>query len=166
MASKIDLDRFRALAKAGAGPKALMAEFGCTHVAVIKFARVNQIVYQGEIEIGIVAQMKACAAAGLTQAETARELGRARSGICRMALQHGIEFHGVKPAPKPAPKPDLPARTADLISTGGRYACLAMFAAKYGLTEAMARQEWHRLGSGVQKQCDANDCLCKRVANV
>lgn len=160
--SKIDLDRFRALAKAGAGPKALMAEFDCTHAAVIKFARDNHIVYQGEIEIGSLARLKACATEGLSQSETAKKLGVSRSGVWRMAQVHGIEFHGVKPAPKP----ELPARTADLISTGGRYACLAMFAAKYGLTEAKARQEWHRLGAGVQKQCDANDCLCKRVANV
>lgn len=162
MASKIDLDRFRALAKAGAGPKALMAEFDCTHAAVIKFSRENNIPYQGEIEIGIVAQIKACAAGGLNVHEAAKEVGRSVGQLRNMALLHGIEFHGIKPAPKP----DLPARTADLISTGGRYACLAMFAAKYGLTEAKARQEWHRLGSGVQKQCDANNCLCKRVANV
>ena len=40
---------------------------------------------------------------------------------------------------------DLPARTASLIATGGRYADLARWAEEWGRTQRQALQEWHGL---------------------
>jgi len=41
--------------------------------------------------------------------------------------------------------PPVPEKTASLIATGGRYADLRAWAQRYGVTEAKARQEWHKL---------------------
>lgn len=41
--------------------------------------------------------------------------------------------------------PPVPEKTASLIATGGRYADLRVWAQRYGVTEAKARQEWHKL---------------------
>lgn len=42
-------------------------------------------------------------------------------------------------------------RTADLIATGGRYADLAEFAARWSITSTKARAEWHRLRLPLQR---------------
>jgi hypothetical protein len=72
-----------------------------------------------------------------------------REGLPYPLPSRGADERVEKPA-KTAPT-NQPPRVADLIATGGRYADLRAWAARWGVTEVKARQEWHKLRLPVGK---------------
>ncbi len=93
----------------------------------------------------------------LQQGRTAQEIAAAlcvqSPAVTRACHRLGLSTPGKgrprkKPDPeaaerKPAILPDT--REATLVATGGRYGDLRARAARWGVTETKARQEWHKL---------------------
>lgn len=109
-----------------------------------------------KIDVRVLAQM-------VRDGATFREV-QDRFDVTRKSVLEACEREGIKhprtsrgPGSTRAPEPresqpvTHPPRLASLIATGGRYACLRAFAARWGITEAKALQDWHRLRLPVAK---------------
>ena len=97
-------------------------------------------------------------AEGQSTAECAAHFGCSSPSIIRILHAEGIPLPAPRdagrivapkgdagPPPAQGANPAHPQRLAQLIATGGRYADLRAWAARWGVTEVKARQEWHQL---------------------
>lgn len=125
-----------------------------------------------KIDPGILAQM---VAQGATFRDVQDRFNVTRKSVLEACEREGLPHprtsrgHGSAGAAQrshAAPLPTHPPRMADLMATGGRYADLRAFAARWGITEARALQDWHRLRLPVTKggrdEC-ASYHACPRV---
>lgn len=101
---------------------------------------------------------------GMTRADVAELYDVSTNAIDGICQDYGITVVRIGRGPKSAksalePRLSAPAQPAPvptsrrdtLIATGGRYADLREWAARWGVTEVKARQEWHLLRLPVRK---------------
>lgn len=100
-------------------------------------------------------------AQGVPRKEIAHRCGCVPDYVRVFAQRHGI---ALPPLPEPVAEPEPPrkrpvavppaepvAPPAEILATGGRYAALADFAARHGLSLRAAQLAWHRARAEVRE---------------
>lgn len=97
-------------------------------------------------------------AQGLPRKEIAHRCGCAPDYVRVYARRHGIPMPPpLKVVPKAAGarpvavRAAAPSEPAEILATGGRYAALAEFAARHGLSLRAAQGAWHRARAEVRE---------------
>lgn len=174
---KIDLARAQKLADAGLNGPAIAAQLGVTRQAIYLAHDRGDLQIRAPKRLMRVPESRgridrdtllALLRRGLTTRAIAKHFGVQPPAVICSCHRHGFPLPGTRRAlvqsvspvavppepslpavpPEPSPAPD--PRRAELVATGGRYADLAAWAAKWGVGHAQARIEWGKLGLPLQ----------------
>lgn len=167
---QIDLDRVRALLADGFSVREIAGELGVNEDTLRSRMTSEGIEppFAARVSKVEVQSIRDLAAQGLTRRIIAERLDMnlntlqwrlTRFGIEVRKESPGVRYRAseavadaepVKPVCAAPPKPAEPSPLdRELAGTGGKYAALAVVAARHGLTSTQARARWHKLGLSV-----------------
>lgn len=155
---RIDLALARRLAREGVRAAEIARQCGVTPTAIYRAVRLGEIVLaepassegdRVELDGPLLREL---VRQGLSMTEIGRRTGYGKSVVIRACERFGVGRPAgrrtrtagavVEAAPQVSASQD---RRASLIATGGRYAALADWAVRFGVSGRQAMVEWHRV---------------------
>ena len=141
----VDLDRVRELAASGLGVKGIAQQLGVNRCTLAMRMKAEGITPDPALYAAYVSRRYQAGVEVRATRQPAREAAARQAGAQRIA----------EAAPVQIPPDVLLDR--DILATGGRYACLAAYAAARRITTAEALRRWHQVRAIVAQTTDRGD---------
>ena len=146
----VDLDRVRELAASGLGVKGIAQQLGVNRCTLAMRMKAEGITPDPALYAAYVSRRYQ---AGVEVRATRQP---AREAAARQAVAQRIADRRIAEAAPVQIPPDV-LLDRDILATGGRYACLAAYAAARRITTAEALRRWHQVRAIVAQTTDRGD---------